>query len=144
VASFVAPSEVLAVVDEAKLKTLFGIEDGGSFPTVKLQAFIDGIELTMKSELGGVYKLPITGAQSLEILKGISLCINAEALYSFHSDGTIPDRIKEMGERGRALMKQYCGDQLVKDGKPTKYLPDATTQGTVSMKTPDAMSYKGT
>lgn len=142
-ASFIAPPEILAVVDEAKLKQMFGLDGDGSFPTTKLQQIIDAAELQMKAELGGVYRLPITGAQSLEILKGISLSLSCEALYTFNADGTIPERITKMGERGRALLSQYCGDP-VNGGKPTKYLPDAALLGSVAIATPDAMSYAGT
>jgi hypothetical protein len=143
--SYCTPSEIYAVVDQDKLKKMFRLEDDGSFPQAKVQSFIDTAELMlMKPRLGMHYTLPITGAQSLEILKGISLGLTVEALYVFAMDGNVPDRIKEMGETGRAIIKMYCGDPLTKEGKPTALLPDAPRHLKIATSVPDALDLGGT
>lgn len=141
--SYLLPAGILAVVNERKLKEMFEIEGDGSFPTTKLQEVINAVESQVHAELGATYVIPITGSQSIEIVKGIELSLVSEALYTYGEDGAIPERITKMGERGRAILSQYAGDPLVNSGKPSKYLPDAVRHAKSSVVVEEAMSYKG-
>lgn len=74
---------------------------------------------------GGTYRVPITGEQSLIIVKGIAIGIALARLYEPNSDGNIPQRIRDDMDHARQHLKDYGGSE---GQQPIKWLPDAPRQ----------------
>lgn len=102
----------------------------GQLSTEFVNAQITMISAFMDSTLATQYLIPITGAQSLLVLKGIAIPLVREAIYGFSSQKELPKYIVASANTAREELNRYTD---VADGrtKPSKTLPDAPNRFTI-------------
>jgi phage gp36-like protein len=120
-------SDVKPTVPPKLVKLIDPKADGGQLQEEFVDAQIVMVSAFINSALGTQYTVPITGEQSLLVLKGICIPLVREAIYGFASEKEIPEHIKATAEYARAELARYSD---VPEGKtkPTKSLPDATNR----------------
>jgi phage gp36-like protein len=113
-------ADISPVVSADKIEKMLEEQGNGSVSKATIENFIEYADNKINTALGGIYVVPITGAQSLLILKGISVALTVESLYNFNEDGKVPDRIKQEADQAREELTAY--------GIRDKWLPDAIRQ----------------
>lgn len=124
------PSDVSLTIDQEKAKHLLGIDHDGDMTDDELSPYIEAASNEINSALGPWYVIPITGTQSLMILKDICVGLALSFIYLSNEDEALPIKIRQKIIRANETLDLYGkGVKFeVKDNvmvRPLQYLPDA-------------------
>ncbi len=130
--AYCSPDDIEPVIPRDRLASLVGIDNagsGGSEYTGAIQRYITMASNEIESVLGSLYTLPITGAQSLLMLKNICAVLAAGYIYQMNTSVTISEEMQKLVDAQRKLLNTYGDGGCSKDGQwVSKSLPDAPSQ----------------
>lgn len=125
--NYCAPSDIIPVIPQAKLKKLLAIEEDGDVPSSKIEPYITLVEDQVDGVLSFAYQMPATDPRTIKVLKAIVVGLTIEMMFSLNAEDDIPKSIDRVVEFGRAELMAYAG-RILPGGVsvlPTKVLPYA-------------------
>lgn len=128
--NYCATSDILPLIDKDKTARLLGLENVSDLTDRIITPYIAAASLEIDSVLGAFYVIPVSGTQSLLILKGIAVGLVLGMMYLPNTDGNLPERIKTRIQRSQDLLDSYGAVTVTSKTQggtatPTKFLPDA-------------------
>lgn len=142
---YCSAADILPLLDQDRVKRLLGVDDeNGRISDEHIAPFITAAQDEINAGLGSYYVLPISGAQSLMIIKGIAVGLTLGMIYEpsavgmmylAGAEGVVPERIKSRIARARLMLDTYAGVMGTRGViNPLRSLPDAPTQGRILSK----------
>ena len=126
--AYCSPDDIEPVIPRDRLASLVGIDNagsGGSEYTGAVTRYIVLASNEIESNLGSLYVLPITGTQSLRILKNICALLAIGYIYQL-STATITEELQKLVDGARELLMTYGNGGSVQNHQwIAKSLPDA-------------------
>lgn len=122
-----AKDDILPLINQDKVKRYLDLDDGGTIDEKIIEPYIRAAGYEIDTVLGAFYRVPITGEQSLLIIKGLCIGLTLGQLYGPNTDGNVPERIRTKVERAQTLLDEYGTD-------PKKFLSDAPRQNAIGLR----------